>query len=309
MAASSVTGLAVAYVSDGHVRDVVVIGEYAGGPLQKDTVWWVASLTKPVFVYGAMLLVKSGLLDLDRPLQDYLPHPYLDDQPYVPLMTARHAMSHSTGFPNWRDADGLIAAFEPGTKFSYSSEGLTYLQVVAEHIAGMPMSTYLKTRVFMPLGMERTQLQQEAVEDLPPALRCLKGNLLANGALSLRTTVEDYARFMSTMLSSEEIVREMLQPQITIEDIANLYWGLGWGLQIAASTTSFWHWGARSTPQSMCFAMGLPTEQRAIVVFTNHSDGLTLCKQIVELWADGSPIPAFDWLLPARDWRPDGKAR
>jgi hypothetical protein len=59
----------------------------------------------------------------------------------------------------------------------------------------------------------------------------------------------------------------------------------------------------------MCFAMGIPTEQRAVVVFTNHADGLYLSKRIIELWNGGSPIPAFDWLLPARDWRPDGKAR
>lgn len=307
--AANVTGLAVAYVSGGHVSDVQLLGEDAGESLQRSTRWRVASLTKPVFVYGAMLLVKSGLLDLDRPLQFYLPHPYLDDQPYVPLMTARHAMSHTTGFPNWRDGHGLIAAFEPGTKFSYSSEGLTCLQVVAEHIVGMPMSTYLKTHVFTPLGMQHTQLQQEAAGELPPALRFLKGNLLANCALSLTTTIEDYARFMNAMLSADEVAGEMLQPQIAIRGIPNLYWGLGWGLQVTGNTTSFWHWGARSTPHALCFAMGIPTEQRAIVVFTNHSDGLYLSKQIVELWADGSPIPAFDWLLPARDWRPDGKAR
>ncbi len=284
-------------------------GELEGEPVTSDTVWPVASLTKPVFVYGVMRLVNRGLLDLDRSLQAYLPPHYLDDSVYRPAITARHAMSHSTGFPNWRPAEGLRAAFMPGTKFSYSSEGLTYLQRVVEHITGMPLSAYLNEQVFLPLGMKQARLQAESHADLPPMLHFLEGSLLANAALSLRTTVADYAQFMAAMLRDGPGVSDMLQPQVAVGDVPNLWWGLGWGIQQVAARRTFWHWGARGTPRTMCFALGIPSERRSLVIFTNHADGLLLCRAISELWIGSSSLPAFDWLLPAHEWRPDGKQR
>lgn len=305
---SEVTGLAVALTSAGTPTDCYTLGELAGEALTPETVWAVASLTKPIFVYGVLLLVERGLLDIDHPLEAYLPSPYhSDEEGYTSRMTARHAMSHTTGFPNWRGTDGLEVGFPPGAKFSYSSEGLTYLQTVVEHLSGMSLAHYLKEQVFNPLGMAHTHLGQEVRDNLPPMLQFLNGSLLANGALSLRTTVTDYARFMAAMLHSSAIASTMLQPQIAIPDVPNLFWGLGWGLQNIASKFSFWHWGARTTPKAMTFAMGIPSEQKAIVIFTNHTNGLSLCRQIVHLWAGKPTTPAFDWLLPAQEWRPDGK--
>ncbi|MBW4438941.1 MAG: beta-lactamase family protein [Pleurocapsa minor GSE-CHR-MK-17-07R] len=302
MRTSEVTALAIASLSNGHLNDVHVFGE-----TNTDTVWTVASLTKPVFAYGVMLLVQKGLIELDRPLQTYLPSPYLDDPVFLPHMTARHALSHTTGFPNWRDSDGLRAAFMPGTRFSYSSEGLTYLQYVVESIIGMPVSTYLAEQVFRPLGMHRTELKSESVTDLPPMLHFLSESLMANSALSLRTTVEDYGRFMAAILDNAPEIAEMTRPQIAIQDVPNLHWGLGWGLQTSPSDLSFWHWGARGMPRTMNFVIGFPAKRSALVIFTNHANGLYLCRSIVELWSGEPDMPAFEWLLPAQDWRPDGK--
>ncbi len=302
MQVSEVTDLATAWLSDGHLNATYTFGE-----MTAETIWTVASLTKPVFAYGMMLLVEKGMLDLDRPLQTYLPRPYLDDTVFLPHMTARHALSHTTGFPNWRDSDGLRAAFMPGSKFSYSSEGLTYLQYVVEHIIGMSVSSYLMEQVFRPLGMNRTELKAETMNDLPPMLHFLSGSLLANSALSLRTTVEDYARFMTAMLEAPPAIVEMICPQVAIQDVPNLHWGLGWGLQTSASNLSFWHWGARSIPKTMNYAIGFPAQRSALVIFTNHANGLYLCRSVVEMWMSMTDLPAFDWLLPAQDWRPDGK--
>lgn len=79
MRTSEVTALAIASLSNGHLNDVLAFGE-----TNTDKVWTVASLTKPVFAYGVMLLAEKGLIELDRPLQTYLPSPYLDTQNFCP---------------------------------------------------------------------------------------------------------------------------------------------------------------------------------------------------------------------------------
>lgn len=311
---SEVTQLAVSMIDDGQLSETYIFGDSKNHPLKNDTIWTVASLTKPVFVYGVMLLAQRGIIDMDRPMQDYLPNAYTDDV-FAAQMTIRHAMSHSTGFPNWRGEEGLQSSFVPGTKFSYSSEGLTFLQYVIEHIIQMPLYDYLQQNVFEPLKMNNTDLQLEEQKDLPPMLHFLTGSLLANGALSLRTTIIDYARFVSAMfdtasstaLLNQANLKEMLRPQVPIPDVPNLHWGLGWGLQNISSQLSFWHWGARSIPKTMNFVMGIPSEQKAIIIFTNHQSGLYLCNHLIELWAGKTIIPAFEWLLPAHEWRPDGK--
>lgn len=309
---TEVTRLAVSVIDSQQPSTVYTLNKLAVEAIENDTQWPVASLTKPVFGYGVLQLVQQGRIDLDRPMRDYLPFSYTDD-PLLPQMTVRHALTHTTGFPNWRDAQGLRAAFIPGTKFSYSSEGLTYLQQVVEHIIGIPLHEYLHQSVFIPLGMHQTQLNLETHNDLPPMLHFLRGSLLANSALSLRTTISDYSRFMRAMLDhahsllDEERLTEMLRPQIAVGDIPNLDWGLGWGLQNVSSNKSFWHWGARGTPRTMNFAMGIPHQQKAIVIFTDHATGLHLCRQIIEYWIVESDLPAFEWLLPAQNWRPDGK--
>lgn len=314
MGDSDVTQLAVSVIDDGQLADTYIFDNSINDLLRNNTVWTVASLTKPVFTYGVMLLAQRGIIDIDRPMQDYLPHAYTDDV-FAAQMTIRHAMSHSTGFPNWRSEQGLQSNFVPGTKFSYSSEGLTFLQYVIEHIIQIPLYDYLQQNIFKPLKMHNTQLQLEEQKDLPPILHFLTGSLLANGALSLRTTIEDYACFVSAMfdtassnaLLNQANLKEMIRPQVSIPDVPNLHWGLGWGLQNISSDMSFWHWGACSIPKTMNFIMGIPSQQKAIIIFTNHQSGLYLCKRIIHLWINQATTPSFEWLLPAQEWRPDGK--
>jgi CubicO group peptidase (beta-lactamase class C family) len=307
MQASEVTGLAVGVIEDGSVDEIYTFGQMEDEAVHPTTRWRVASLTKPLFVYGVLQLVRDGILDLDRPLQDYLTASYIVDVPLLDRITARHTMMHTSGLPNWRGDDGLRVQSEPGTRFSYSSEGLTYLQHVAESLIGMAMRDYLHTHLFAMLNMNDSELAYETLTDLPPMLHFLNGSLLANSALSLRTSIDDYTRFMLTVCNGEH--DPMLQSQVSVGDVADLYWGLGWGLQTTTTGLSCWHWGARSIPKTMNFALALPAERRALVIFTNHANGLYLCREIVTHWLGEPSLSAFEWLLPARSWRPDGKAR
>jgi CubicO group peptidase (beta-lactamase class C family) len=310
---TGVTGIAVAVIKDAQIAYT-----YAIGALANDFPIPVASLSKPVFAYAILKLCQQGTLDLLTPLAEYLPELYLDNEPYLSCMTARHALSHTTGFPNWRAASGLRAEFQPGSAFHYSTEGLIYLQTAVETLTGMPVDIFLKTEIFEPFGMQDSQL---VPEDLSAFLHFLPPGLRAFGALSLQTTVLDYARFLVEMLATDNAVErpgnqyrlsqasltQMLTPQVQVGDQRGLSWGLGWGLQdIDGMKNVFWHWGARRN-LTRCFAVGHRDSRSGMVIFTDHVDGLAICEEIVQIgltWPE--PLPAFRWLLPAEKWRADG---
>src|SRR5690606_22085984 len=79
-------------------------------------------------------------------------------------ITARMCLAHTTGFPNWRfltekgyDAKGkLYFQFEPGTRYSYSGEGMSLLQFVLEQLSGQGLEEMAQERIFKPLGMSGT---------------------------------------------------------------------------------------------------------------------------------------------------------
>jgi len=126
-------------------------------PVTNETVFEAASLSKPVFAYGVLKLVDQGKLDLDTPLNKYLGNNYdVVDDPRINLITARHVLSHTSGFPNWRDNDrtkNLLIHFTPGDKWSYSGEGMVYLSKVIEKITGLSLEDFMQQTVLQPLGM------------------------------------------------------------------------------------------------------------------------------------------------------------
>lgn len=124
-----------------------------------DTVYAAASLTKAVFAYLLLGFVREGLLSLDRPVGDYLPLPNSDDA-RARTITARHLLSHSGGWRNWRNntTQPLTADFVPGARWSYSGEGYFFLQRVLETLSGQSMSQLARERVFEPLRMTRSSM-------------------------------------------------------------------------------------------------------------------------------------------------------
>ncbi len=84
-------------------------------PLNDETLFDGASLSKPVLAYTGMRLIDRGGFDLDTPLTRYRPYPDVKDDDRVNRITARMVLSHTTGFPNWRPRGGdLSIYFEPG---------------------------------------------------------------------------------------------------------------------------------------------------------------------------------------------------
>jgi len=255
LARTGAKGLALAIIDRGKVRYVQAYGvrNAAGDPLRTDTVMYGASLTKTVFAYHVLQLVDQGKLALDTPLGDYLDKPLTDFDPeaiyrgkYGPyrdlagdprwkMITARHALSHSTGFPNfsWIEPDHKLRIhFNPGTRYSYSGEGLILLQFVIENGRkdrglGLDMGA-LTQATFDRLGMSRTSLQWRP--DFRPNLADGfndEGKALPHDerskvrvAGSMDTTIADLSKFFGALVRHDGLsaaaYAEMVKPQLHI---------------------------------------------------------------------------------------------
>ncbi|HWW86881.1 MAG TPA: serine hydrolase [Vicinamibacterales bacterium] len=283
------------------------------------TVFNAASLSKTVFAYTVLRFVDQGKIDLDTPLTRYVRDRPSHD-PRLDKITARIVLSHRTGFPNWRNdaKDELQIYFDPGSRFSYSGEGMVYLQHAVEAITGKPLNQVITEQVFQPLGM--TESSYTARPDLAGNFAmgysadgrvvALFQNTGANAAASLNTTAHDYALFLEAVLSGRGLeaatLREMETPEIAVDptctnclDAApktlstDLFWGLGWGIEKNASGTYLWHWGDNGIFKA--YVVADIRRRSAIASFDNSSSGLSIAKAVTET-ALGGDHPAFGWL-------------
>jgi CubicO group peptidase (beta-lactamase class C family) len=319
-----VPGLSIVMIENGEIESHYNYGLKNGESadlIESDTVFEAASLSKPVFAYGILQMVQEGLLDLDVPLVEYLPYPDVKNDRRVELITARMVLAHTTGFPNWRQtSESLKIYFQPGERFSYSGEGFVYLQKVAEHLLELPLESMMCCRVFKPLEMTHSSfIWQKEYEKLKASGHDANGvpiesprPSLGNAAFTLYTTAVDYAKFSIAIMKGTglkpETMNQMMTPQIRVEAACvncvhkypgklsdSIFWGLGWGLQRVALGDAFWHWGDNHGFKS--YVVGLMQERRAMIVFTNSSNGLglSIIPQIVDkIW--GTWQPAFDWI-------------
>ncbi len=121
-------------------------------PVDADTIFEAASLTKQITAYVAHELRSEGKLDFDQPLNRYVGD---RADPAAQGITARHVLSHCSGLPNWRSKPGepLRPEFPPGQAYRYSGEGYVYLSRALENITGRAYGELVEERVFGPLGM------------------------------------------------------------------------------------------------------------------------------------------------------------
>ena len=302
-----IPGLSVALIWGGEVvweKGYGTKDKLTGEPVDSRTVFEAASLTKPFFATLAMSLVDSGLIDLDRPLIEYisqdsieraLGHPF--DYPgfradWFKRITARMVLSHSSGLPHGQRAKPYPVLFEPGSKFSYSADGYYYLQKVVEHLLREPLDETMRKRVIEPLHMDRSAM---VWDDRFSANAAIGHNLLgvsngsprkyteANAAASLYTTAGDYARFVAAVMNGSfpglRSVDLMLTPQIPVAD--SVAWSLGFGIEKTSAGPAFFQWGDYGIFRN--YIVALRGAKRALVYLTNSFYGLAIGRTLVPL--------------------------
>ena len=158
----SIPGVSLALIKDGKVvyhKTYGVRNTMTGEKVDGNTLFEAASVTKPVFSFAVQRLAERRIIDLDKPLYLYLPYEDIAYDERYKLITARHVLTHRTGFPNWRwmNADSkLNLRFTPGTEYNYSGEGFEYLKMVVEKITGKKVEQVLREEVIEPVGLYHT---------------------------------------------------------------------------------------------------------------------------------------------------------
>jgi len=204
----------------------------AQAPVDADTVFRIASMTKSFTAMSIMKLRDEGKLSLDDPAERYVPemaglaYPTSD----APRITIRHLLSHAEGFPEdnpWgdrqlADTDDQLSAMlragipfsnAPGIAYEYSNLGFAILGRIVANVAGMKYPEYVQANILRPLGMTSTTLEPKDVA----ATRLARGYrwedaqwkdepLLSNGSFGsmggMLTSVRDLSRYVGVFLSA-----------------------------------------------------------------------------------------------------------
>jgi len=167
---NKVPTLGIGVIKDGKLQQVKAFGKIKEGTTAPyNTIFNVASLTKPITAMVALKLVSLGKWNLDEPIYKYWTDPDVSNDKNCKILTTRHILSHQTGFANWRgnNKDGkLHFEFLPGTKYQYSGEGFEYLRKSLEAKFHKSINQLASELIFDPLQMTDTKYFWDDKTDL-----------------------------------------------------------------------------------------------------------------------------------------------
>jgi CubicO group peptidase (beta-lactamase class C family) len=304
--------LSIAFISDGKVVYHRALGIARLGTPQKvndQSLFEAASLSKPVFAFWVLQMVDRGILNLDKPLYQYLPFPEIAHDDRYKRITARMVLDHTTGFPNWRWYDELdttrhikrgdmYLANPPGT-FGYSGEGYHYLAKVVAHLRGRTLNnldrlfqleaaktlrfkhsyyTWNNTIALRKVtGHQGGKIFGKAWPSAPPD----EDSTYFGSASTLHTEAVDYAHFLIAVMNNKGLkkatIEDMLQLQSHVPKGDEANWGTikGWSLGFAVEPTDhgtrYSHGGDNGGFQAGCMFYREP--KIGYVYFTNCDKG------------------------------------
>lgn len=293
-------GAAVAIELDGRVIFAKGFG-YADVenkvPFTPQTVSRVGSISKTFTALAVMQLVEQGKIKLDDEVQVYVPSFPKKSAP----ITIRQLLGHQGGIRHYQGdemlsnqhydtVDAALVIFkddplvaEPGTKYSYTTYGYNLLSRVVEVASGLTFGDYLQQRIWTPLGLKQTYLDEPAHLIAQRARNYTKrrDGPLANapavdqsnkwGGGGVLSTAEDLLRYAASYdqrkLLKAETIELMFTPQQTRDGKPTAY-GLGWTSALDNGHRRIEHTGG-SVGATSALAM-YPADKLKIVVLVNN---------------------------------------
>ncbi len=285
-------------IKEGKLQQIKVYGQVKSGKLAApyNTLFNVASLTKPVFAMLVLKLVSSGNWSLDEPLAKYWVDPDIANDSLSKKLTTRHILSHQSGFSNWRwEAKDKKLRFyrHPGSGFGYSGEGFEYLKKAIEIKFDKKLENLMDSIIFKPLKMNDSYMVYDSKIDISRfahwhdslgvesyRTRIIKVALAADDMI---TTIEDYSKFVVACMDgfglSKELHREMLRPQARMNDHTNM--GLGWAISQKSQEREpmIKHEGSDIGVNTI--VQWRPNSKDAVIIFTNGDNGWRLFGDLI----------------------------
>ena len=276
-------------------------------PASERTMFRLASISKTVTATAALQLVERGKLDLNQPVQRYVPG--FPEKPWP--ITPRQLLCHQSGLRHWREDEwGLTRRFasvtqalelfqddpllfEPGTRALYSSPGYNLLGAAVEGAAGQPFMEYLRENVFGPAGL--SSAREDDLLDIIPnrAQGYAKGpdGELRNSVPSdtsskvpgggLTATAPDVARFGAALLAGQLVQRVTVMRMCTAQRTrAGKVTEYGLGLRVTERNRQLecWHQGGQPRVSTMLYLR--PARGVSVALLCNL-EGVSL--QLLEL--------------------------
>lgn len=312
----SIPSLSFAEISHGRIARVLAYGSQRPGvPATALTLYNIASLTKPITAEVILRVMSADKMSLDEPMYPYWTDPDIADDPRRTALTPRLALSHQTGFPNWRDEKrGLTFTRDPATQWGYSGEGYQYVARFTEKRTGKDFETLAQRYLFDPAGMAATSYTGKPTFDeriamptnaagatLPPTIATH-----FNAADLVYSTPRDYAKFMVDVLGDRglgaEIANERNRSQVSMKDMLcqgakarscpiDAGFGLGWQILAFKGETLMMHTG--KDEGVFTFAYLNRSTKDGVVIFTNSDDGYKIILPVLERLATSPAFLAF----------------
>lgn len=303
---NKVPALGLGIIEHGKLVSTQVYGELTPGTeAPQNTLFKVASLTKPVVTMLTLRLVAAGKLQLDEPLAAYWVDPHVKADPNHVLLTPRLVLTHQTGFANWRylEADNTLRfQFKPGTQHQYSGEGFEYLRRALEHKFDQSLEALAQQYVFEPAGMTDTYFgwsvgvdenRYARNHDINGKAYELEKYYKANAAANLISTVEDYSKLMVFVMAQQQAMPAVFQGMQAhhVSIGPKHYFGLGWEIFSGFSGDESLLLHSGRDPGVSTLAAFSPQSQNGYVIFMNGDNATAVLEQLLpqlylgkELW-------------------------
>lgn len=254
------TSVSYAILKDGELLACDALGTQGGKdklPATVDCTYNVASVSKIYCTVAVMQLVEKGLLELDRPVCEYLPRLTMLDERYRRI-TLRHCLSHTSGLPGtqWKGfsvADVSSADYyedvyaylahshlkaEPGEYAVYCNDGFTLAEMVVAAVTGEKYADYCQAHITDPIGALSSRLSPNRNPDYPLITEG-KGPaelLLIQGGAGYTTSMRDLCKFGRLFLEENDIISQVSKAEMAKKqgrtflshDERSANYGLGW---------------------------------------------------------------------------------
>ena len=299
-----IPGMALGIVQDGQIAHVQGFGvaDSSGRAVTPQTPFYIGSVTKSFTALAVMQLVEAGKINLDAPVQTYLPWFELADKEASAKITVRHLLNQTTGISridgerDWTSQQGLeetvrglttIQLTQPvGTTFQYSNLNYNIAGLIVEKVSGQSYAEYMTQYIFEPLDMRHSYASRAPAlaDGLAEGHRYMFGHAFASEGMIplahipsgfLIASVEDlthYAiaqinngRYGDTAILSAQGIAELHAPAIPAGEDA--HYAMGWGVGTLDGMPTVWHNGSDGRNHSMFILV--PDRSVGVVLLAN----------------------------------------
>jgi CubicO group peptidase (beta-lactamase class C family) len=300
-------GLALGIVQDGQIAHVQGFGfaDSSGRTVTPQTPFYIGSVTKSFTALAVMQLVEAGKIDLDAPVQTYLPWFELADKEASSMITVRHLLNLTSGISEkdgnrfWSSQEGLeetvrglgsLPLTQPvGTTWQYGNINPSIAGLIVEVVSGQSYADYVTEHIFEPLDMRHSYASHAPAlaDGLAEGHTFMFGRIFSDKeamplaylpAGGLMASVEDLSHYMIAHLSegyygdtsvlSSQGIAELHAPSIPVAE-GDHYYALGWNVNTVDGIPVLYHSGDTGNFHAVAFLM--PDSNSGVIVLTNAS--------------------------------------